>query len=196
MVELPRFLRGERVVLRTWKLADVDDVLAYAVDPEWGRYIPTPFPYTRSDAEVFVAQQRLNDGSQIASWAITLAGQEAIGSIELRREVPHRANLGYAIARSFWGQGLTTEAAHLVIDTAFTHWPDLHKIFAYCDERNVASERVLLKLGLAPEGRLRGHFRHRAEFIHALQFGILRPEWHNARSQAGIEPGLAAGHSA
>lgn len=190
-MELPRLLCGRRVLLRAWQLTDVDNVLAYAVDPEWSRYIPTPRPYTRADAEVFVATQRLHDASHVASWALTLGDERAVGGVELRRETPHRANLGYSLARPFWGRGHTTEAARLVIDAAFGHWSHLHKVYAYCDERNVASERVLLKLGLQPEGRLRAHFRHRDELVDVLQFGLLRPEWLERKRQAGEVPRLA-----
>lgn len=190
-MELPRWLCGRRVMLREWRLSDVDDVFAYAVDPEWSRYIPTPLPYTRSDAEVFVASQRLNDASRVVSWVLTVGDDRAVGAVELRRETPHRANLGYSIARPFWGRGHVTEAAGLVLDAAFTHWARLHKVCAFCDERNVASERVLVKLGMQLEGRLRGHFLHRDEFIDALQFGMLRPDWNEKKRQAGEAPRLA-----
>ena len=55
MVE-PVALRTERLLLRPFALTDVDDVLAYAADEEWGRYLPVARPYTRRDAEEFVAQ--------------------------------------------------------------------------------------------------------------------------------------------
>lgn len=175
MADLPRRLAGERLVLRGWKLSDVDDVLAYAADFEWGRYIPTPLPYTRGDAEVFVAQQRLVDWSNVGSWAILPDGEPAIGSIEIRREVPHRATLGYALARAHWGHGYATLSGRIVLHAAFTHWPDLAKVIAYCDARNTASQRVLLRLGFQEEGRLRRHFRHREELIDARLYGLLRP---------------------
>ena len=61
MEDLP-VLRTPRLLLRPYRSDDVDDVLAYATDPEWGRYLPLPDPYIRRSAEEFVARYILVDG--------------------------------------------------------------------------------------------------------------------------------------
>ena len=57
-------LRTERLLLRPFRLDDVDEVFEYAKDPEWAQYLGghIPQPYTRRDAEHFVAH------AVLASW--------------------------------------------------------------------------------------------------------------------------------
>ena len=58
----PVELRTKWLLLRPSSLADADDIAHYARDPEWARYIPVLQPYTRRDAEEFVA------GRVLVSW--------------------------------------------------------------------------------------------------------------------------------
>jgi hypothetical protein len=108
---LPDLLETARLRLRPFRLRDVDDVLVYATDPEWACYLPVPQPYTQADAEKFIAGQVLLDREVHPTWAITHAGA-VIGGINLRFHFDHHVGeMGYSIARSYWGQGLATEAA-------------------------------------------------------------------------------------
>ena len=70
----PTELRTERLLLRPFKLEDVADVYVYAKDPEWAQYLllPIPQPYTRRNAEEFVARQVLADWSTNPDFAIVL----------------------------------------------------------------------------------------------------------------------------
>ena len=54
-------LRTDRLLLRPFRLTDVDDVYAYASDPAWGKYLPVPQPYEYRDAELWAAQSVLAD---------------------------------------------------------------------------------------------------------------------------------------
>lgn len=67
---LPDVLNTEQLRLRLFRLQDVDDVLSYATDPAWARYLPVPQPYTRADAEKFIAGQLLLDES-IQIWGLS-----------------------------------------------------------------------------------------------------------------------------
>ena len=44
---LPDVLNTAQLRLRPFRLQDVDDVLSYATDPAWARYLPVPQPYTK-----------------------------------------------------------------------------------------------------------------------------------------------------
>jgi lincosamide nucleotidyltransferase A/C/D/E len=72
--------------------------------------------------------------------------------IELRL-AGHRADLGYVLARSVWGQGFMTEAVQTLTQMALHEVP-VARVAAVCDVDNVASARVLEKSGLVREGRL------------------------------------------
>ena len=180
---LSELIQTDRLILRLFSLVDVEDVLSYASDPEWARFLPVPQPYTRADAEKFVAGQVLQDRKTRASWAIEHAGS-VIGGIGIRFDFDNRVGeMGYSIARRFWGKGLTTEAAGAVIDEAFSAYPDLNRIRASADERNVGSLRVMEKLGMVREGVLRQDIYLRGEFRNMVWCGLLRDEWEACKSR-------------
>jgi RimJ/RimL family protein N-acetyltransferase len=164
--------------LRPWRLTDVEDVFSYARDPEWSRYLRIlPRPYTWADAEQFIARQLLLDWSAHPAWAIVLE-KSVIGGINLRFNFEHGfAELGYALARSHWNQGLCTEAARAVVDAAFGAHPELNRIQARADLENRASQRVMEKLGMQKEGVHRMSRIERGEVIDEAWFALLRPEW-------------------
>ena len=177
MAMLPERIETDRLKLRPFRLEDVDDILSFASDPEWARYLPVPQPYTKSDAEKFVAGQLSRDRKTDPSWAIEHAGS-VIGGINIKFDFDNRVGrIGYSIARGFWGKGLTTEAARAVIDEAFSAYPDLNRVHSWADERNAGSLRVMEKLGMRREGVLRQSIYERGEFINAVWCGILRDEW-------------------
>jgi ribosomal-protein-alanine N-acetyltransferase len=179
---LPDRIETERLCLRPVALEDVGDILAYATNVEWARYLPVPQPYTRSDAEEFVASQILLDREQTPSWGIVLDGV-VIGGINLRMDFEnHACELGYGVAREHWGQGFATEAARAVIDVAFQSLPDLNKVRAMADLRNVASQRVMEKVGMTREGVLRQNRLFRGEYVDEVWCGLLRSEWESATS--------------
>ncbi len=150
----PTVLETERLTLRPFSLADVDDVLAYADDPEWSRYTPfVPLPYLRRHAELFVASQVLVDWDENPSFAIVHAGRVA-GATSLRVVAAGLARLGYGVARRLWGEGLASEAAAAVVDYGF-ETRSLAKVFATTEAGNVASVRVMEKLGMTREALLR-----------------------------------------
>ena len=180
---LPYLLNTRRLVLRPFEFGDIDDILAYAVDEQWGRYLSaTPHPYTREDAVQFVARQALNDRSVHPMWAIVFDGV-AIGGINIRFYYEHVvAEMGWSIHRRLWNHGLATEAARAIVDTAFGAYAQLRRIGARADTRNVASHRVMEKVGMRHEGTLRQARVARGECIDEMHYGVLRLEWEERRA--------------
>jgi len=168
-------LHTARLLLRPFRMADVDAVFANASDPEWGRYIQVPAPYTARDAEEFVARLVLTDPKDNLRWAVVHEGRVA-GNVDLTPGPEGVAELGYALARPLWGQGLATEAATAALAYGFESL-NLVRIFAYAVSTNAASLRVLEKLGMRPEGVLRRHRLIRGEYVDDAFYSILREEW-------------------
>jgi len=152
----PAEFRTERLLLRRPRLADAEAIFAnYAQDGEVTRYLTWP-PHTE------IAQTRKFMESRLAAWetgeayewVITLPpGDEAIGMIALRMQ-GYKADLGYVLARGYWGQGLVTEAGQAVVDWALAQ-PEVFRVWAVCDVDNPASARVMEKCGMSCEGVLR-----------------------------------------
>lgn len=178
---IPEVIETDRLRLRPYSLEDVEDVLSYADDPEWALYVPVPQPYTRANAAEYLARQLSQDSKKRVSWAIEYAGS-AVGGVNIRLDFENRVGtIGYSIARRLWGKGLTTEAAGAVINAAFATLPDLNRIQAAADERNVGSVRVMEKLGMAREGVLRQDQFVCGEFRNTVWWGLLRSEWEARR---------------
>ncbi len=177
-VELPRVIETERLILRPFEVDDVDDVFAYARDPEWSRFLRLlPRPYGREHAEEFIGRQLALDRATRPTWAITLDGTVS-GGIGLRFRPEHySAELGYSVARSLWGKGICTEAARAIIDAAFSMHAELIRLYARADANNVGSQRVMEKVGMSKEGVLRLSRVERGEAFDEAWFSILRREW-------------------
>lgn len=174
---LPEVIEGGRLRLRPFRAADADAVYAYASDEQFLRYLPIPMPYTLASARDFLARQAALDRELNPSWAVEVSGV-ACGGVNIRFFAEHRvAEIGYAIARRLWGQGLATAAARLVIAATFESYADLSRVRAKVDPRNVASVRVMEKLGMKREGLLRSDRLCRGELTDELTYGLLRSEW-------------------
>jgi ribosomal-protein-alanine N-acetyltransferase len=174
---IPDRLETERLVLRPWRFEDLADLLAYTTDPEWGRFLPVPQPYSEEDGRRFIAGQVLQDRRDRFSWAVTRQGR-VIGGVDLVLLGEKRiAEMGYSMSRAFWGRGFATEAARAVIEAAFQSDPVLHRVRASADARNAASLRVLEKAGMTREGTLRSDNMLRGVPYDEVWFGVLRSEW-------------------
>ncbi|MBC8067011.1 MAG: GNAT family N-acetyltransferase, partial [Deltaproteobacteria bacterium] len=89
-----------------------------------------------------------------------------------------------AIARALWGRGLMTEAVGRIVTMAFEADAGLARLRSSIDRRNLASARVLEKLGLRCEGVLRANSFDRYGPVDEARFGILRAEY-DARRRSG-----------
>lgn len=179
MPEEQPVLQTEHLTLRRFRLTDVDDVLAFANDEEWQRFLPPlPYPYERVHGEQFVAESFLRDWKSKPAFAIVL-DDTMIGEINLRVNKRHQnAEMGYAIARKLWGRGYATEAARAVVNWAFEALC-LAKIHAVAIVDNERSWRVMERVGMTREGVLRSEVpgRDSSQRHDMVYYGILREEW-------------------
>ena len=160
------------VSLRPFSSMDIDDFMEWATDDEVTKYMMWNSYTSRSDAESF-----FKNVVEKHPWfkAICL-GEKTIGSITLDKgKGPHscKAELGYVIARRYWGKGLATRAISLVIQTAFTDL-DIERIEAYVDPSNIGSQRVLEKNGFVREGLLKNYIIQKGEVRDRFIFALLK----------------------
>jgi RimJ/RimL family protein N-acetyltransferase len=132
-----------------------------------------PYPYTRADAEGFIAAawaQRPETDFAIASRS------EAIGGIGFHPQADvHRltAEIGYWLGEPFWGRGIATQALRELSDWIFANTP-LVRLFAHVFAWNPASARVLEKAGYELEGRMRSSVIKDGKITDQLMYGRLR----------------------
>ena len=102
---------------------------------------------------------------------------ELCGAVGLHIAGDHKhAELGYWIGVPFWGRGYATEAASSAVSFGFEAL-QLNRIFAQCFAGNTSSHRVLEKIGMRHEGRLRQHVQKWGEFIDVDNYALLAREF-------------------
>src|SRR5438093_12140577 len=120
-IDIPR-IETPRLVLRKLTPEDAAEMFAYASDPEVAATTTWEAHQSMGDSQVFLRQvQYWYDSGAPGPWGIVLkSAGRLIGTIGLTVTRHHfRAELGYAVGRPWWGQGLTTEAARAVIHYGF-----------------------------------------------------------------------------
>jgi sulfate adenylyltransferase large subunit len=174
-------LTTERLILRDFVEDDWRAVHEYDTDPEVVRYMPWG-PNTEQQTKEFIAgairQQEEMPRRQYELAVVLRDTNRLIGACGLRLSRPdhHGGDIGYSFNRQFWGQGYATEAARAIIRFGFEQC-GLHRIFATCDAQNVASGRVLEKLGMRREGHFLQDKWERQQWRDSLLFAILADEW-------------------
>ena len=169
-------LETARLRLRPYTEADIPELLPLIGTREVAATtLRIAHPYTEQDAKAFL--QLAKDPDKL--WlAITLRSDaRQIGGIGLRVEKHHQhAELGYWLGVPFWGHGYATEAANEMVRYGFDTLA-LHRIFASHFKHNLASGRILTKIGMKHEGCQREHLRKWDQFVDSELYGILRREW-------------------
>ncbi|PWI46175.1 GNAT family protein [Streptomyces sp. ICBB 8177] len=173
-------LHTARLRLRAFEDADADDLFALQSNAHVLRYWDSP-PWTeRSRAEQFLASCRRmeQEGTGTRLAVDRLSDGAFIGWCTLNSWNPEfrSASLGYCFGEAAWGQGYATEAARALLGWAFDTL-DLNRVQAEADTRNVASARVLEKLGFVREGTLREDCVVNGDVSDSWVYGLLRREW-------------------
>lgn len=126
-----------------------------------------PWPYGADEARAFAAMPQ---DLRLPHFLVTLPGAGVIGSAGMG-EHDNAPEIGYWIARDFWGHGFATEATGAVLKIARTLGHRRVSAGHFLD--NPASGRVLRKLGFAPTGRIAPRFsRARGCAVDAAEYVI------------------------
>jgi len=174
-------LTTERLVLREFTENDWPAVLAYQRDPRYLRFYEwtgrTP-DQVRGFVDMFVVQQQETPRTRF-QLAVTLKTTgRLIGNCGIRRETgdAREADIGYELDPAYWGHGYATEAARAVVGWGFSEM-HLHRVSAWCIADNAGSVRVLEKLGMQREARLREKQYFKGRWWDTLLYAILDREW-------------------
>lgn len=173
-------LQTARLILREVRHADAADVLVFRGDPYVQRFNSEPLK-TLQEAAVFIEEALQQHATQAGfGWAITLRGQDRVlGGVSLHawEKYHRRAEVGYDLARAFWGQGIGREAVRAVLAFGFTQL-NLNRIEAATIADNHESVNLLKKLGFRLEGLRRGYsWEEDGTFHDSAMFGLLHAEF-------------------
>ncbi|WP_348699420.1 GNAT family N-acetyltransferase [Duganella fentianensis] len=179
---LPVQLDTTRLTLRF--LDDNDTAAIYALfsDPAAVRYWSCPAWQEMAQAHDYIAQtlQHYADGSALR-WALVNGEQAVVGVVTLYHfdRQNARCDVGYMLARPYWGQRYMQEALKAVLDYGFGTLR-LHRIEADIHPDNAASVRLLQGLHFRLEGHLRERWFVDGEISDSLILGLLARDWRSA----------------
>jgi RimJ/RimL family protein N-acetyltransferase len=163
-------LETERLLLREFDEGDVAPFFLMGSDPAVIRYTGDPAGGLKSIEHALevlrsrpIADYRTYGYGR---WACVLkASGEVIGFAGLKYLADvQEVDIGYRLLPAYWGQGLATEAGRAVLDYGRTRL-GLERIIGLVDPENVASVRVLKKLGLTPAGQVEFQGRCFARYV-------------------------------
>ena len=165
-------------LLRTWRTTDAPSLAWYANEPEVAVNLRDTFPspYGLDDAKAYIQQCREREDVQLCR-AIIIKG-EAVGSITVipGTDIYRRsAEIGYWLAKPYWGKGLMTEIAGQICREAFERF-NIVRIGAEVYSRNMGSRRVLEKNGFTLEGILRRNVFKNGKLLNTRIYGLLKDD--------------------
>ncbi len=131
---------------------------------------------------MFLEQRHEKPRSRYQLAVILKATGQLIGNCGIRMEAAdaHVADIGYELDPGHWGHGYATEAARAILDFGFAEL-GVHRIWSWCIADNVSSARVLQRLGMQLEGRLRENEYFKGRWWDTLMFAILKQEWQSQK---------------
>jgi [ribosomal protein S5]-alanine N-acetyltransferase len=178
-ISAPPLLETSRLHIRLASESDLPALLTFNGDDEVTRFLPYATWKSLDDARAWLKRmQGLQDaGGTLQFVVVDRQSALAIGTCLLFKhdEGSSRAELGYVLARSHWGSGVMIEALTALINHAFTHMA-LRRLEAEIDPRNVASARLLQRLGFTQEGLLRQRWNTKGELTDSALYGRLRDQ--------------------
>ena len=178
-------LETQRLVLRELRLDDWEEARALDTDPQVVRYQTNDVLDEAGTKKYLESSVRAAKETPrtVFDLAICLTGEERYcGRAGLKIERPeHReAMVWFQLRRDQWGHGYAPEALRKVLDYGFEHL-GLHRAYGDCDPRNLASARVMEKVGMRREAHLRENYWLKGEWCDAFIYAVLEDEWRRAR---------------
>jgi RimJ/RimL family protein N-acetyltransferase len=183
----------ERLVLRPFTLADFDALHAYRSRRDVTRWLPWD-AQTEDEVRVALAKKvasvAIAEEGDVLALAITRMDTGAVvGDVILAYvSAEHRTGeIGYIMHPDHQGLGFTTEACRVMLRIAFEDL-GLHRVFGRIEPRNVASARVLEKLGMRREALFVENELIKGEWENEAVYAILDREWRAAATPSGTGP--------
>jgi [ribosomal protein S5]-alanine N-acetyltransferase len=140
-----------RLVLRPWQPADANTLLQILQQKDILQYFPPSSPATLEKMEKYIEFHHAHwQEHGYGHWAVvTRLEEQVIGWCGLEYLTDTReTEIAYLFSRQFWGKGLGSEAARAALDFGL-YSTALESIIGLVHPENIASQRILEKLGMA-----------------------------------------------
>ncbi len=172
----------KRLTLREVSLADLNAIHEMLSLPETDQFNTLGIPQTTDvTAELVMGWLEENRKPERKSYvfSIEITGKhQFIGLIALYIGKPRykKGEVWFKVHSSYWNKGYTTEALQQILQFSFREL-NLHRLEAGCAVENIASKRVLEKVGMIQEGLLRKNLPIRGQWVDNYKFAMLETDF-------------------
>jgi ribosomal-protein-alanine N-acetyltransferase len=173
-------IETDRLLLRKMVETDVTALFAILSDPEVIKFTPRQPHQSIEDTRALLHRWiALYEQNEVSRWGIVHKNHQVVigvcGFVNWNK-INQRGEIAYILARKYWRQGYTTEAIQEVIKFGFGVM-GLNRIEALCEPENRGSIRVLEKVNMQYEGRLREYQFDKGIFHTVDMYSMLRRDW-------------------
>ncbi|MBL4933500.1 GNAT family N-acetyltransferase [Clostridium paridis] len=171
-------LETTRLLLRKLSITDVDELFEVFSDEETTYYVPRE---KHEDKNVTYNHLKnlikgMNEWKSLVWSVIDKVDNRIIGTVSCYFKLDKAASIGAVISSQYWGKGIASEALNEVIKFGFDRM-EFIRIEGKCEANNIASEKVLKKLGMTYEGTLRKEVIIKGQPRDAKVYSILMEEF-------------------
>jgi RimJ/RimL family protein N-acetyltransferase len=170
-------LRTPRLTLRDFSAEDLAAVHLYSTHPEVVRFMFWG-PRTEDESRAFLDKViRAQRAAPRVAYALAIErthDRALVGACDLTLVRRGEGDLGYLLGRDAWGQGYATEACRALVAFGFDTLR-LRRVYATCDVKNVASQRVMQRLGMLREREIRRHEHAKGRYWDSYEYAIYPP---------------------
>lgn len=171
-----------RLLIRTFEAQDCQAVYSYMSDKTVMYYMPEGV-LNEDQVQNFVTE---NSNEQAKHFAIVFREQQrVIGHLVFHKYFgDHTYEIGWVMNPAYHNHGYASEAALALLDHGFNKMK-LHRIIATCQPENIASYRVMEKIGMRQEGFFKKCIPHGETWWDEYYYAILEEEW-NTQKVRGV----------
>lgn len=187
--DVQAFLETERLVLRTFTEADVDNLFDLDGDPDVTHYLTGGRPTPRDEVQQSILPRFLayyQDGLRFGFWAaVEKSTGDFLGWFHFRPRAgtsPDQPELGYRLRKSAWGKGYATEGSRALIDQGFAE-QGVQRVTAETMVVNTRSRRVMEKCGMTPVRVFHQEWPDHVEGdeLGDVEYALTRAQWERQR---------------
>jgi ribosomal-protein-alanine N-acetyltransferase len=196
-LHLPLSLGGHRVIIRRWRISDMNEHEAL-FDTNAAEHLapwlpPQPTPRTPTEKRnwardrINLGLERWEEGTDYRFFIVRKIDEKIVGQIGVTgvlRNVNQSAFIGYWVGKEYTGHGYATEATRLAMQFGFEYLR-LHRITLWISPANLASLRVAEKLQLRHEGQIKGALFLGGQWQDTEIYAITSEEWKERLGKSG-----------
>ncbi len=176
-------LSDGRVTLRELRLSDAASLFSMLNSEEVLRFVSPPPPDVKGFERFIQWTHAERAAGRYACFAVVPAGYDtAVGIVQVRQLDPGfgTAEWGACLGSAFWGTGVFTAAARLLLNFTFDVVGS-HRVEARAAVQNGRGNGGMRKLGAVQEGVLRRSLWCRGQYHDQILWSILAEDWRQSR---------------